>query len=187
MGHVVGEPWRPQDVDLGSPGRGGSVGLGVSWALAPPAHWEDLGLGFPSLGLGFEGSRGGFWGSPGHILGCQGGFCGGLRGPGWIREFQHPQCKVQGRGTVGQTPHGHHTDVRPQKLGEGPQNNPPVGCCCMQLLGGYLPPFTTSHPSPKVGCTLDTPLKLGGCHSPNLSNCTHSPTPNHHFRGYSTH
>lgn len=47
MGDVMGEPWRPQDVDLGFPGWGGYVGVRVSQAGPPPGDWEDPVLGFP--------------------------------------------------------------------------------------------------------------------------------------------
>lgn len=49
VGNVLGEPWRPQDVDLGFPGWGWATGSGVSQALGPPGDWDDPVLRFPGL------------------------------------------------------------------------------------------------------------------------------------------
>lgn len=99
----MGEPGRAQDVDLGSPGWGGSVGLSVLVVWRPLVAGRTwLWISWcPRLGPGFGCSKAGFWGSLGHILGSQAGFCGGMResyvefwdlahavqSPGWVR---HP-------------------------------------------------------------------------------------------------
>lgn len=167
--------------------------MGRSQAIAPPGAWEDSVPDFtvPLSGraLGREDSQDGFWsfmvsfplprmdlGISGWVLGFWSRFLGSQVGSGvlgcvfrvlgWILGFQHPQCKVQGGGTVGQTSHGHHVDVGPQKLGEGAQNDPSAGLHChpgvcgldlrrrhMQLLAGYRL-LAGSTPSPKFGGTL---------------------------------